>query len=487
MNLFNLNTSRHFYTNWHVIWTSRRIVYLCKQKTGMRIFIFTIFYFTFYLTFAQPGSLNTQFASGGILQYSVSDGTDYATAVTANQNGDLYVAGTKEAGYDTGKEIFIAKFNQTGVLDNQFGTNGIVSIKLFHYITIIKIILQSDNKIIVGGYGNDKDKTSEVFFIRLNADGKRDMQFGDNGIAVSTFTKLFPANKDVYQLYDFDIDFYNNIVGVGSSNGNNLGNLIITKFKSDGRLDVNFGYGGHYINRFPIGDPLDVDSKDKCKATTIIALADGTYLIGGDAVPKNNPNPTNNFIIQKINNNGTADSAFSYGRAVQQGFEDAFDDLKDIMLDAKGNYILCGTTTSNSNDDFGAMLINKKGYLDYSYFGDISKKYGPTGKIKLEFAKKSNETLRCSIMQPDGKFLLIGVGTDHNILVARYNADGQLDTDFGDEGTIEYKHPDITANDYFDIHDATLDNLGNLIIAGWSSKSGADTKANVFLISFKLL
>lgn len=453
----------------------------------MRIVIFTIFYFSFYLTFAQPGSLNTQFAKGGILQYPISNGSDYVSAVTANQNGDLYVAGTKEADYDTGKEIFITKFNQSGILDNQFGTNGIVSVKLFHYSTVVKIVLQADNKIIIGGYGFDKEKTSEVFFIRLNGDGKRDIQFGDNGVAVSTFAKLFPANESAYQLNDFDIDFYNNIVGVGSSNGNNLSNLIITKFKSDGRPDMSFANGGHYSNRFPIGDPTDIDSKDKCKATTLIALADGTYLIGGNAVPKNNPNPNHNFIIQKINNNGTADSTFYYGKAMQQGFEDAFDDLKDIMLDAKGNYILCGTTTSNNNDDFGAMLINKKGYLDYSYFGDVSKKYGPTGKIKLEFTKKSDETLRCSIMQPDGKFLMIGVGTDHNILVARYNADGQIDTGFGDEGTMVYKHPDITENDYFDIHDATLDNAGNLVIAGWISKSGSATNTDLFLISFRLL
>lgn len=458
-----------------------------NKNTGMRIVIFTIFYFSFYLTFAQPGSLNTQFAKGGILQYPISNGSDYVSAVTANQNGDLYVAGTKEADYDTGKEIFITKFNQSGVLDNQFGTNGIVSVKLFHYSTVVKIVLQADNKIIIGGYGFDKEKTSEVFFIRLNADGKRDIQFGDNGVAVSTFAKLFPANESAYQLNDFDIDFYNNIVGVGSSNGNNLSNLIITKFKSDGRPDMSFTNGGHYSNRFPIGDPTAIDSKDKCKATTIIALADGTYLIGGNAVPKNIPNPNHNFIIQKINNNGTADSTFYYGKAMQQGFEDAFDDLKDIMLDAKGNYILCGTTTSNNNDDFGAMLINKKGYLDYSYFGDVSKKYGPTGKIKLEFTKKSDETLRCSIMQPDGKFLMIGVGTDHSILVARYNADGQIDTGFGDEGTMAYKHSDITENDYFDIHDATLDNAGNLVIAGWISKSGSATNADLFLISFRLL
>lgn len=453
----------------------------------MRLLIFSVFYFSFYVTFAQPGSLNMQFANSGILQYPISNGTDYATAITAAQNGDIFVAGTKEAGYDTGKEIFITKFNQSGVLDNQFGTNGIISIKLFHYSTVVKILLQADKKIIIGGYGFDKEKPSEVFFIRLNADGKRDIQFGDNGVAVSTFAKLFPANESAYQLYDFDIDFYNNIVGVGSSNGGNLSNLIITKFKSDGRPDLSFANGGHYTNRFPIGDPLAIDSKDKCKATTIIALADGTYLIGGNAVPKNNPHPTSNFIIQKINDNGTADSTFAYGKAMQQGFEDAFDDLKDIMLDAKGNYILCGTTTLNSNDDFGVMLINKKGYLDYSYFGDISKKYGPIGKIRLEFAKKSDETLRCSIMQPDGKFLLIGAGTDHNILVARYNADGQLDTGFGEEGTIVYKHPDITENDYFDIHDATLDNAGNLVIAGWISKSGSATNADLFLIAFRLL
>ena len=453
----------------------------------MRLLIFSVFYFSFYVTFAQPGSLNTQFANSGILQYPISNGTDYATAITAAQNGDIFVAGTKEAGYDMGKEIFITKFNQSGVLDNQFGTNGIISIKLFHYSTVVKILLQADKKIIIGGYGFDKEKPSEVFFIRLNADGKRDIQFGDNGVAVSTFAKLFPVNESAYQLYDFDIDFYNNIVGVGSSNGGNLSNLIITKFKSDGRPDLSFANGGHYTNRFPIGDPLAIDSKDKCKATTIIALADGTYLIGGNAVPKNNPHPTSNFIIQKINDNGTANSTFAYGKSMQQGFEDAFDDLKDIMLDAKGNYILCGTTTINSNDDFGAMLINKKGYLDYSYFGDLSKKYGPTGKIKLEFAKKSNETLRCSIMQPDGKFLLIGAGTGHTILVARYNADGQLDTGFGEEGTIVYKHPDITENDYFDIHDATLDNAGNLVITGWISKSGSGTNADLFLIAFRLL
>lgn len=438
--------------------------------------------------YAQTGKLALNFGNNGVITTDLQQSTDYAQAITMDKSGNILVAGTTEKGYDTGKQVFIVQYNNKGQLQTNFGKNGKILISVAHEITVAKIMMQYDGKILIGGQANDKEKNAEFFIIRTNADGSLDNSFGINGITKSRFFTSYPTLKSNYKMSDFDLDFYNNIIAVGTNNSMTLDNMALVKFNSTGNIDETFLNKGLYVGRFPIqaGNNTSINN-NTCTASKVVALSNGSYLIGGTQYMSGANNVFANYTVQRINNNGTSDSTFNYGKPFQNGFDDASDYLTDIMVNANGNYILVGTTNSG-DDDFGCMAINKMGFLDYSAFGDVSKKYGITGKTQTGFAKKSNQEAVSSVMLPDGKFVVVGKGgnIEEEIVIARYLPNGQLDDTFGVEGKTKFTPAGMTYDDFFDIHEAVLDYEGNLLIVGWLSSKNSATSADIFIVAFTL-
>ena len=67
-------------------------------------------------------------------------------------------------------------FRSTGVLDNSFPGGGYFNVAAFG---ISKVVLQTNDEIIVGGTTNN----NEVGVMRFSSSGIRDMSYGGNGIA----------------------------------------------------------------------------------------------------------------------------------------------------------------------------------------------------------------------------------------------------------------------------------------------------------------
>ena len=117
-----------------------------------------------------------------------------------------------------------------------------------------------------------------------------------------------------------------------------------------------------------------------------------------------------------------------------------------------------------------AMLF---GTAAFAADGDLDTTYNtPTGFRAVSFGASDN--VYGGIMQPDGKFLVIGGArpvTNQEMSVARFNADGTLDTTFGTNGVTKYGN---TSNELF--WDLQVKN--NKIIAtgtfGLVDPSGAD-------------
>lgn len=440
------------------------------------------------ISYAQTGKLALNFGNNGVIITDLQQSADYATAITMDKSGNVLVAGTTEKGYDAGKQVFVAQYNNKGQLQTNFGKNGKILIPVAHQISITKIMMQYDGKILIGGTANEKDKTPEFFMLRLLADGTPDKTFGINGLAKSKFGTAYPTVKSNYVINDFDLDFYNNIIAVGGNNSIMLDQTAIIKFTPSGIIDENFLFEGMYVGSFPITNSNNKNViNNSCTATKVVALSNGTYLIGGTQYMSNAKSAFQNFTVQRILSNGSADTTFNYGKAFTGGFDEASDELSDIMVNANGNYILVGTTDAG-DQDFGCMALNKMGFLDYSAFGDVSKKYGITGKTQTGFAKKGNQEAVSSVMLPDGKFVVVGKGgsIEEEIVIARYLPNGKLDETFGDDGKTVFTPAGKTESDFFDIYEAVLDYEGNLLVVGWLSSKNSGTSADIFIVAFTL-
>ncbi|MBV5310107.1 hypothetical protein, partial [Chromatium okenii] len=88
----------------------------------------------------------------------------------------------------------------------------------------------------------------------------------------------------------------------------------------------------------------------------------------------------------------------------------------------------------NPSEDFGLVRYNADGSLDTT-FGAADASGGHTGRVMTDFGDV--DTAYSLTLQSDGsdvKILVAGKSGDTNVALARYSADGVLDTSFGSGG-----------------------------------------------------
>jgi uncharacterized delta-60 repeat protein len=209
---------------------------------------------------------------------------------------------------------------------------------------------------------------------------------------------------------------------------------------------------------FRIGDGIvttAVGSADDY-AQAIAVQPDGKVLVGGTATTT-----TDDFALVRYNRDGTLDTSFGSGGRVTTDFAGAGDVGRSIALQADGRILMAGYASNGATADFALVRYNADGSLDTSF--------GIGGKVLTAVGDSDDQAL-CIAVQPDGK-IVVG-GTSYNstwdFALARYNADGTLDTSFSGDGTV------ITAVDSgFDGgFSVAIQPDGRIVLGGSSIDSG---------------
>jgi len=118
-----------------------------------------IFYFLFFslmgyfkLLFAQPGSLDNTFGTGGKLTTDFGSSDDLGYSVALQTDGKIIVAGRSNNGLD---DFGLCRYNTNGTLDNTFGTGGKLTTDFGNSSDEGRsVAIQSDGKIVVTGGSN---------------------------------------------------------------------------------------------------------------------------------------------------------------------------------------------------------------------------------------------------------------------------------------------------------------------------------------------
>ncbi|MBF0476825.1 MAG: hypothetical protein HQK59_13555 [Deltaproteobacteria bacterium] len=133
------------------------------------------------LRYLPNGTLDTSFASGGVFTYSSEgDYDDFGDLVVLQPNGRILVVGGT---WNTANsDIMVLRCDATGVLDKDFGANGVVRLgATADYDYAWGLALQNDGKILVAGTSAPNNVyQAEVY--RLNVDGTPDDRFGTGGV-----------------------------------------------------------------------------------------------------------------------------------------------------------------------------------------------------------------------------------------------------------------------------------------------------------------
>jgi uncharacterized delta-60 repeat protein len=191
------------------------------------------------------------------------------------------------------------------------------------------------------------------------------------------------------------------------------------------------------------------------EAHDVVIQPDGKIVVVGTATPKISTHDF--FALVRYNADGLRDASFGTDGKVLTNFNSFEDVAEAVALQADGKIVVAGTTFRSPNSsgdrssDFALARYNADGSLDTTF--------GTGGKVTTDVFG-SPDFAKDVLIQPDGKIVV--VGASHGFSVARYNSNGSPDTTFSPFGYVR-----VTLNSADDRAEAgALQPDGKIVAAG---------------------
>ncbi len=231
------------------------------------------------------------------------------------------------------------------------------------------------------------------------APGDLDPSFGSSGKVTTDF-----GGSDAASAVAIQTD--GRIVAAGRSGS---GDFALARYNVDGSLDPTFGSSGMVMTDFGGSDA----------ASAVAIQPDGRIVTAGRS-------GSGDFALARYNADGSLDPSFGSGGKVTTDFG-GFDLALGVALQSDGKIVAAGQ--GGSSFDFALARYNADGSLDTSF--------GSGGKVTTDFGVF--EAATAVAIQRDGKIVATGSTFSsgfQQFALARYNADGSLDTSFGSGGIV---------------------------------------------------
>jgi uncharacterized delta-60 repeat protein len=220
--------------------------------------------------------------------------------------------------------------------------------------------------------------------------------------------------------------------------GGGTNSFLVTRINPDGSLDTGFGAGGTVKTDFPapVGSPPSIPPGVVEDGPHAVAIeSDGKIVVVGGAATGfvTGGHWFSDFALARYNPDGSLDGSFGTGGLFTTDFGGDRDRAYAVAIQADGKIVVAGDVSSGGGaSNFGVARYNANGSLDSSFDGD--------GKVTTDLTT-STDLAREMVLQADGKIVMVGPvahlgsgGLDDTGLV-RYNADGSLDGSFGPGGS----------------------------------------------------
>ena len=381
-------------------------------------------------SFAQPGSLDLSFGTGGIVTTDFGSDYDWAYSVAIQTDGKLVVAGTSLG------DFALTRYNTDGTLDLGFGTGGKVTTDLGssgergHSVAI-----QTDGKIVVAGYSGNGPNW-DFALVRYTTNGALDLTFGTGG---KVTTPIGIARSVAIQT-DGKI-----VVAGSSSNGTNW-DFAVVRYTTNGSLDLGFGTGGVVTTNIGSGND---------KAYSVVLQTDGKLVVAGFS--KNGTN--DDFALVRYTTNGSLDNTFGTGGIVTTNFGSSSDEMRNsLAIQTDGKLVVAGNSNNSGSSDFALVRYTTNGALDLTS--------GTGGIVTTDFGGFGGTDSGNSVaIQTDGKLVVAGYVSGALFALTRYTTNGALDLTFGTGGIVATP----VGSGLTEPNSVAIQTDGKLVVAGWSS------------------
>ncbi|MCK9451770.1 MAG: T9SS type A sorting domain-containing protein [Bacteroidales bacterium] len=137
--------------------------------------------------YTTDGTLDATFADNGVFKADLGGWADFGTAVAVQDDGKIVISAHKEMGTLPGTPTYdgaIIRLNADGSYDLTFGESGVASFHLAEHATYLQdVVLQDDGSIYFTGQAvNYAINAYDIFVCKIQSDGTLDLTFADDGV-----------------------------------------------------------------------------------------------------------------------------------------------------------------------------------------------------------------------------------------------------------------------------------------------------------------
>jgi uncharacterized delta-60 repeat protein len=305
------------------------------------------------------------------------------------------------------------------------------------------IVRQPDGKLVVAGVSKRSVQgppniASDFLIARYDADGALDPTFGSGGSVVTAPL----GGVDDASAAALAIQSDGKLVAAGSVArftgqppiGYDPPQLVIIRYDTDGTLDATFGNGGIVLG----------GATSRTRASGIVVLSDGRLVVGGTSLT--GPFGAPQFFFARYDADGTLDSTFGTGGSTVFGAGTG----NALARQPDGKLALAGAFHNQGVDSFSLARVDADGVPDAGF--------GTGGVVVTNAAPPNGQNAaEALVVQADGKLVAGGYGGGFTLV--RYEDDGSLDATFGTGGIARTLQGTVAFA-------LTLDSAGRFVAAG---------------------
>jgi uncharacterized delta-60 repeat protein len=367
--------------------------------------------------FAQDGTLDESFGTNGVVVATVGTEDNDFRGVDISIDNEIFIIG---GALDIGEveyNSFLLKYEENGVLDTSFATNGVM-ISTNVDDDFRRIVVLNDKSILIGIQNSSNYKIQ-----KFDSQGNIDTSFGTNGL-------LFPNGQNGY-LTNFVVDENENIVTYNGYLNNTISVTAIRRFLPNGVLDETFGTNGLLF--FELGN-------ESTSARSVIPLPSSKLLV-------NYTETTNNTAskgVARLFNDGTLDESFANSGTLTLPVEEEFNCTGSPYID--GDFLV-----GCSYFDFNNEVLYEK-TLRLKEDGTLNHNFGNNGVLDGYAGGRIQENNRIILPNFFYDFFEGGV----SIYPIRIFSDGAMDNSWNYSSAI---------NEFWSLSTA-FTNDGKFLVAG---------------------
>lgn len=341
-------------------------------------------------------------------------------AVFAN-NGDLIVVGV--AGYlhsigPSQAQAGVVAYTPSGGLDDSFAGTGMLKTrfgtKLPTYLTAVAIQPVDEKILIAGAMAVQGGTAQEMVVARLRTDGKLDPSFGLNG---SGFVQI-PFGQSSSAATAISVQSDGKILVAGTRADSGGSRFALARLNSDGSLDKSFGTAGEQASvHFGVGP-------DSPKIINI--TSGGEIAVAGVA--------GRHMALALYSSRGTLDPNFAGDGWVILPQRNQTNSAIGLSGLQDGSFLVVGSASvSSAKSELLLCTVSATGL---------------TNGVNA-FGTNNGVELTAAAFQKDGEIVVAGHSTvavkhepnNEYFVLSRYLSDGELDSNFGAQGSVVSKAP----------------------------------------------